>query len=246
MKWYFRIFLFLIYIIIIEADVSAQTPKIFIEAGKGINFHTKYHYSEPNDDVQLKTSPVQMSFLNISARINNLEVRLIAEQQALQHYTYHFKHSGLKNISRGFNPQYIRRSYRLGIGVLYFLNISNEKLEPYGGLSFERVLFGGPGAGGIGHPFIFPYGNPDHNIYPYMQESGFSATAMLGSYYNFSPRFAVMLQSRLTNWIGKDSFVDYEVKYYSDELSYEITISDIGRMLIFTAGLRFTMNGRNY
>lgn len=193
------------------------------------------------DDFRGNAPPVQLSYLSIASQLNKLEFKMFYEQQSWSIYKWSMERCECSN------KHDLRRTYRIGAALLYYLEVGSNRLRPYGGLSIERLIFSHTGTVGTGNNILpFPMVENDRRVMADLSDNGYAASMIIGGYYHISPKFSVSMQMRYSNWLGSEPLVAVDVRYFSSDFSYDLEVKDNGRILYLTSGIRLNIAGRNY
>lgn len=234
-----RLQLTIIFSICFFVEVQAQKVEPHIKFFAGKSFPT---FSEaPIADYYFSITRPTVVQLNVSIKVNHIEVGLLAEAEDAKYLEYSYY--DLVNDLLSIPP-----TSRLGGYINYYPNLGSKRFAPYGGLSLERsyFMYGGGFTTGTSPTFEIARDNSFYYLTNHA-ENGYSLSMMLGSLYHFSPTFSLDFQMRYSAWIEEEAITTQNVTYKkNNQAAYSFTIRENRLMPIFLLGINANLAGNNY
>lgn len=223
----------LLLVFMLPLIVIGQQKRLSFDVGTAMNFRLLNHQTN-NDDYSLDLNTVNDRYIALSYIQNKLTIGLTGTRTSYFRKTWSMNYCGCE----GSTP--LEQTTTIGGLITYTPNIGSRVVFPYAGLALERILVSSTGSIGTGNPFPFPYINPDKRFMAIIRNRiGHRVAMVVGTAIRFKPRTSFIVSAQYGRWISEDPFIEYDIRYYSDDFAYEDIVIESGDQIRVAIGFRF-------
>lgn len=210
-----------------------QNKRLSFEVGTAMNFRLP-NFQSNIDDYTIDLNAVNDRYFALSYSQFNLTVGLTGSRTSFYRVKWAMDYCACNSSN------ILTKASTIGGQLTYSPNLGTKTILPYAGLAYDRITVDFTGSIGRGSPFPFPDSNPDVQFMSNMVDNaGHRVSMVVGTDIKIKPRIAFTIRGQYGKWVSNAPFIEYDIKYYSDDFAYEEIATESGDQIRVAIGFRF-------